>query len=53
MIILNIFEAHCLTMTAGPNLTTIKEKTQSKSYFYDSLSEPLHFGTFNPNPHYF
>jgi hypothetical protein len=43
MIVLKIYEAHYLTLTAGPNLTTgtIKEKTQSKSYFYDSLSGPL------------
>jgi hypothetical protein len=42
MIILNIFEAQYLTLTAGPNLTTIEEKTQSKVYFYDSLSGPLY-----------
>jgi hypothetical protein len=41
MIILKIYEAHYLNLTAGPNLTTIEEKTQSKSYFYDSLSGPL------------
>jgi hypothetical protein len=41
MIIFKIYEAYCLTLTAGPNLTTIKEKTQSKSYFYDSLSGSL------------
>jgi hypothetical protein len=41
MIILKIYEAHYLTLTAGPDLTTIKKKTQSKSYFYDSLSGPL------------
>jgi hypothetical protein len=42
MIILNIFEVHPLTLTAAPNLTPIKQKTQSKRYFYDSLSRPLH-----------
>jgi hypothetical protein len=41
MIILKMYEAHDLTLTAGPNLTTIKEKTPSKSYFYASLSGPL------------
>jgi hypothetical protein len=41
MIIFKIYEAHYLTLTAGPNLTTNKEKTQSKSYFYDRLSGPL------------
>jgi hypothetical protein len=33
MIILKIYEDHYLTLTAGPNLTPIKEKTQSKGYF--------------------
>jgi hypothetical protein len=40
MITLNIYEAHYLTWTAGPNIITKGENSISRSYFYDSLSGP-------------
>jgi hypothetical protein len=40
MIILKIYEALYLALTAGPNLTTIKGKTQTKVIFTTVYQDP-------------